>query len=100
MLGLDLYEDGICACGFHESLTQDKSNHFTFEDKTCGVCGGASQWSRIQADKDEQALKAMGENVPPAVKRPSDGRRTFIRPMSDLEVEQRLARQDERRRRS
>lgn len=86
MLGLVAYRAGLCACGWHESLATDKSNHFTFEDKFCPVCAGVAQYDRITRDRDETMVKRLGEKPPPSAKRPSDGRRTFTRMMSPDEV--------------
>ena len=92
MLALGAYESGVCDCGVHESLTEDKSNVFTFEDRHCPVCRGVARYQRVQTDMDEKATKALGENPPPHSPRPSDGRRTFVRQMSPTEVEARRAR--------
>lgn len=86
MLGLALYEAGVCNCGIHSSLTADKSNVFTFDERTCPVCIGAAKWARVRAAEDERALKALGENPPPVMQRPGDGRTTYTRQMSPLEV--------------
>lgn len=86
MEALSIYERGVCSCGFHESLTNDKANAFTFEVKTCPVCRGAAKFDRIQQHSDEQSDKTLGDNPPPGLSRSADGRRTFIRQMSPLEV--------------
>jgi hypothetical protein len=91
MRGLDAYEADIGPCGWHKSLTSDKSNHFTFEDEFCPVCAGVERYSRIQADRDEKWRKQMGDNLPSSHPRPSDGRRTFTRLMSPDEVSARRA---------
>jgi len=86
MLALDIYRRGVCACGFHESLTEDRANHFTFDQRTCPVCRGVAKMARLQAHEDEQAEKALGQNPAPGIPRLADGRRTFVRMMSPLEV--------------
>lgn len=86
MLALELYESGLCSCGWHESLTQDKANHFTFTDKHCPVCRGTAQYARVQAEQDQRATKALGDTPDPAAPRPTDGRRTIVRMMGDAEV--------------
>lgn len=88
MLGLSAYEDGLCECGFHESLTGDKSMHFTFENHVCPVCKGSAQWARMQHHQDDEARKAHGDNPPPNTPDPADGRRSFVRLMSPDEVRQ------------
>ncbi|WP_166390316.1 hypothetical protein [Nocardioides ochotonae] len=87
LLGYKLYESQICECGFHKSLTRDKSQHFDIEDDVCFVCRAAAQYSRVQSIGDRAAEKALGENAPPMAVRPSDGRRTHIRHKSPLEIE-------------
>jgi hypothetical protein len=86
MLALGYYEAGVCECGFHESLTGDKANHFTFDTKTCPVCRGSAKMARIQADADERSDKSLGEHPAPGLSRAGDGRRMFVRRMSPLEV--------------
>ena len=86
MEALGIYERGLCACGFHESLTADRANHFTFEVKTCPVCQGAAKFGRIQEHADEKADKRLGDEPAPDAARSADGRRTFLRQMSPLEV--------------
>ena len=92
LLALATYEAGLCECGWHKDLTDDRSNHFTFDDRTCPVCKGTARWSRMQQAADEQAEKSMGENAPPGAARPSDGRHTSVRLMAPAEVEQRRQR--------
>ena len=60
--------------------------HFTFDVKVCNVCKGAAQFSRVQAEADERAVKALGEKPPAISPRPMDGRRTLARMMSAAEV--------------
>ena len=86
LLALSIYERGVCECGFHESLATDRANNFTFETKTCPVCRGVAKMARLQFHADEQSDKAMGENPPPGLPRAADGRRTYVRMMSPLEV--------------
>lgn len=81
-----IYEHGVCECGFHESLTTDRSNHFTFDVRECPVCKGAAKFARIQQHADEQADKRLGDDPPPTAARAGDGRRTYLRQMSPLEV--------------
>lgn len=88
MLALLRYRAKVCACGYHESLTNDPANHFTFEVKTCPVCRGAARFGRMQQAEDERQRKAMGPNVPAIAPSPADGRRTITRLMSPDEVGQ------------
>lgn len=83
MLGLAVYEAGVGPCGYHHSLTNDMGNFFSIENETCKVCAAAARFARIQSARDERAVK--GEQPPEAI-RPSDGRRTFVRQLSPLEV--------------
>lgn len=86
MEALLAFERGVCACGFHESLTGDPTNHFTFEDKKCPVCAGSAQYARIQHARDEAWSKARNENSPAGMPRPGDGRHTYTRLMTPTEV--------------
>lgn len=79
MQGFVKFEEGLCSCGWHESLTNDKANHFTFEDRVCPVCAGVAQYGRVLAERDEVAEKRLGEKAPARAKRPGDGRRTFTK---------------------
>ena len=78
MLGLSDYEAGICDCGFHESLTHDKANVFSFKTDRCPVCTGRARYERLQASDDREEEEKLGENPPPTAQRPSDGRRVFM----------------------
>lgn len=89
---LRAYEDGICDCGFHQSLGEDKANHFTFEERICPFCRGNARYERIQKARDEEYEAALGESPPPGVVRLPDGRKTATRLMSPDEVEQRRQR--------
>lgn len=91
MLALTIYERGICRCGFHESLTSDPENHFTFDTVTCPVCRASDQFGRVQHAQDQRAAEQRGPKAPPGQPRPEDGRRTMLRRMSATEVEERRA---------
>lgn len=83
LAGLAEFEDGQCRdCGWHESLTSDKSNRFTFEIKHCPVCAGAEQFHRVLHDKDQKRLKALGDNPPARRKDSADGRKVLSRLMA------------------
>lgn len=86
MRALGAYEDGLCQCGFHRSLTSDRNNFFQIEESLCLVCARSEQYARRQHDQDDQARKALGENAPPGTPLPGDGRLTYIRPMPADEV--------------
>lgn len=86
MLALAQYEAGVCDCGFHESVAQDRDNFFTFDQRTCPVCRGAARYARMQAANDESAYKIHGDNPAPSVPHPADGRRTFVKQLSTDEV--------------
>lgn len=95
MLALARYEDRVCECGFHESLTHDRVNHFTFDVGTCPVCAGTAQMVRRLEAGDERERKALGEKPIPETPRASDGRHVRTRLMHPDEVQQR--RSDSRR---
>lgn len=86
MYALAEFERGICACGFHSSLTDDRSNLFTFETKVCNVCAGWSKMGRMQAAQDAREEELLGEKPPPNATRAGDGRRTYMRMMTDAEA--------------
>lgn len=69
-------------------MTSDKANVFTFEVKTCALCGGADKFGRMQRHSDEVYRKQRGENRDPAEPDPADGRRVYARLMSESEVQQ------------
>lgn len=92
MLALEYYRRGVCDCGFHELLTTDRNNHFTFESKVCPVCRGSARQARVQEHADDLADKSLGENPPPTSPRSGDGRRTFVKQMTPLEVAARTSR--------
>lgn len=79
MLALTEYEAGICSCGFHESLTRDKSNVFSFELDHCPVCAGGERYGRLQEKEDAEEVDKLGESPAPTAPRPSDGRRVLMR---------------------
>ena len=89
MLALEVYERGICECGFHEDLTDPAQHFYQIETRTCPVCAGTARYGRVQHDADEKQRKAFGDTMPPSTPDPADGRKTFIRPLSPVEVEQR-----------
>lgn len=89
MIALAEYEGGVCSCGFHSSLTDDRANFFTFETKVCTVCAGWSKMHRIQESQDSRADEMLGEKPPPNATRAADGRKTFMRMMSADEVDER-----------
>lgn len=89
LLGLALFEDQVCRCGFHPSIADDESNVFTPETHTCPVCAGLAQWERVLHDQDEKAAKATPD-APARASRPSDGRVPYMRFLSPHEAEQLL----------
>lgn len=93
MVALGIYESGVGPCGFHHSLTGDRSNFFTFEDEHCPVCRAVARQGRVQAASDKKALDRFGKDgPPPETYQPGDGRRTFVRLMDPLEVQARRQR--------
>jgi hypothetical protein len=88
LMALARFESGLCECGFHESLTSDRANVFQPEFQTCLVCAGVERYARVQADADRAAMKVHGDDPPAVTPRPTDGRRLFVRRLSEVEVEQ------------
>lgn len=86
MLALAQYEAGICACGFHTSLTHDRANYFTWAEDVCPVCAGAAVHMRQQAANDDKIIEAMGTDPSPLLPRPDDGRHIYTKLMTDAEV--------------
>ena len=89
MLALGKFEAGLCECGWHEDLTGDPDNHFTFVERVCPVCRGSAQQTRMQHAADEAFDKTLGDKPPPGAPRPADGRRTAVRLMGPDEVAER-----------
>jgi len=77
--GLSIYESRLCECGLHESVAQSDPD-MEIELPICPVCAGLQKQLRILGDKDDRALKALGENPPSSAALPSDGRRIYLRP--------------------
>ena len=87
LLGLAMFEDQVCRCGFHPSIADDDSNVFTPETRKCPVCAGEAQWDRMLHEQDEAASKAAPD-APARTPRPSDGRYPYMRFLSPDEAEQ------------
>lgn len=66
---------------------------YTFQDRTCNTCAGSERYGRVLGDADSKARKAA-ENAPAASPLPSDGRKTYIRQLSDAEVAEVRAKRD------
>lgn len=87
MLALGRYQARICRCGFHESLTADPANHFTFDVRVCPVCRGAAQFARTQDAADARHRKTHSrDNEAAPGPDPADGRRMFTRLLSPQEA--------------
>ncbi|MDP9144205.1 MAG: hypothetical protein M3N43_05855 [Actinomycetota bacterium] len=82
LLALAQYEAEVCSCGFHPLIARDKSNYFTPEAQTCPVCAGQAQSDRMQHSRDKGH-----ESDPPSAPRPSDGRKVFMRLLTQEQVE-------------
>lgn len=78
MLALAEYEAGVCACGFHKSIAQNKSHLFSFEQEHCHACAGWAQYGRLQAQDDHEEDERL-KGAAPEDERPSDGRRVHMR---------------------
>lgn len=85
MLALGRFELKLCACGFHEALTSDPTNHFTFDERVCPVCRGGARYERKRAREDDEVRTKLGDKSPTD---PTDGRRIYTRLMSPDEVEE------------
>lgn len=73
MLALAEYRAGICACGLHESYA-DTDPDLGIKVRICPVCKGKAISDRKMRARDDEAIKALGENPAPDAPRPSDGR--------------------------
>lgn len=91
MLALAEFRAGVCSCGYHTSLTHDRSNYFTYENAFCPVCAGADRYARSQQDTDEAVVQAMGDKPAGILPRPDDGRTTYARMLHPDEVAARKA---------
>lgn len=77
------------SCGWHESLTDDRSNVFTPENDVCPVCAGKERWDRMQAATD-QSWNEKHKDAPASMPRPFDGRgRTRMTLLAPEEAERR-----------
>jgi hypothetical protein len=85
LLGLAMFEDQLCRCGFHPSLTDDDDNMWEPGVRKCPVCAGEAQWDRMLHDEDEAAAKAAPDASGRAP-RPSDGRHPYMRLLSPDEA--------------
>lgn len=90
LLALAEYEAGVCACGFHRSLTMDPALGFTEQSEVCPVCAGAAVADRLRSKADEDTAQILKNR--PREPRPSDGRHTYIRQLTADELEQRRKR--------
>lgn len=70
------YEQGICDCGFHESVARDEENLFRLEVRKCPVCASSDRFDRMQADADDEE---RGEDPLPDREDPADGRTAGMR---------------------
>lgn len=95
MLALQAYDNGVCECGFHESVTSDPENNLLTPERTrCPVCAAKDQYLRLLASEDERwerENKAAGPTTP----RPGDGRHVHFRPLSPEEATRVRASQQE-----
>lgn len=85
MQALAVYEAQICACGFHESFLDPKTNFFTFEKRFCPVCASSDQYERTLKEQDDAAVEHLSE-APAAHPQPADGRRVFLRRLTSREI--------------
>jgi hypothetical protein len=77
------------SCGWHESVTGDRSNVFTPESDVCPVCAGKERWDRMVADGDRRWTEKH-KDARPSEPRPFDGRgHTRMTLLSPEEAERR-----------
>lgn len=86
LIALELYEAGVCDCGFHESIARDHRLWFIPELETCPLCAELAQWERGVEDKDAKVAEKFKDT--PTVSRPADGRKVHVRRMTEREVEE------------
>jgi hypothetical protein len=89
LLALLEYDGGVCACGVHKSLSHDKRNVFTLEAEWCPLCQSLAAQNRELAQLDSAAEERAGKDK--AKRLPSDGRSTFLRQLSQSEIDERRA---------
>lgn len=76
MLGLAIYEAGVCRCGWHTRLTTDPQVDFGLEyGEPCQVCAAFARNARSEQHADDQIRKKIGDN--PLAPHPGDGRRVL-----------------------
>lgn len=69
----DVEAHSCSRCGWHESLTGDRSNVFAPENDVCPVCAGLERWDRMLAAQDSEWMRKH-EKARPSQPRPMDGR--------------------------
>jgi len=86
LLALAAYEADLCECGFHISQHDPAKNTYTFEQDHCPILASSAKYGRLIGEQDAERMKALGDKPPASADRPDDGRRVFIRRLSDLEA--------------
>lgn len=81
--GLAQHDAEAHTCGLHPSVVNNLGA-LTFEDDYCPVCAKRDAYQRFLSEQDEAWEKAH-PNADPKAPRPSDGRSTRLRPLTDQE---------------
>lgn len=88
---LDWHDNECCSgCGTHESILKDpENNKFDLVEKVCPICASLATYHRIVAERDDKISKGFGQDPPPEVARPEDGRSIHLRKLTPQEVAER-----------
>lgn len=89
MEALDLFEAGICGCGFHKTIAHDPKNWFQLEDQFCPLCADIALQDRIRTDAERGVVERLADT--PSAARPSDGRTSIVRQMTPVEADAKRA---------
>lgn len=87
MQALIAYQAGVHdECGVHQSLAESPDFYWTWEARRCPVCATTAAHLRAQAEDDEAAMAALGEDPSALAERPDDGRYNVLRELSPIEA--------------
>jgi len=85
----DVERDSCPGCGYHESITDDRSNVFSPDNDYCPVCAGRDRWDRMLDAQDRQWAERH-KDARSSQPHPTDGRLpTRMKHLSPEEAEQR-----------
>lgn len=82
--GLAQHDAEAHTCGLHPSIAGNLGA-LTFEDTACPVCAKQAAYARVLAAADEE-WEQRNPDADPKVPRPSDGRSTRLRPLTEAEL--------------